>query len=245
MLAANPFSGAVTAASSAIVHLSTLLAPVGGAVLAIIAVTIAVRLALHPLNRVAVRGERARARIAPQVTEIRTKHGKNLTQMGTELTTLYRSERISPYAGILPLLIQAPIFLLLYRVFVRSHSGLASATMFGVPLHAHFLTAAGGMGAHLLVFGLLFAGLAAVAVVTSRRAQAITKINTVAGTAVAAGAAGATLGTAEAMAKVLQFAPFFVLISGAVLPLAAGLYLLTTTAWTAAENVFLRRGLPA
>jgi YidC/Oxa1 family membrane protein insertase len=241
MLSANPFSGAVSAASSAIFDLSTMLAPVGGAVLAIIAVTIAVRLALHPLNRAAVRGERARARIAPQVATIRAKHAKNLTRMAEELRELYRNERISPYAGILPLLIQAPIFLVLYRVFLRSNGGLAGAKLFGVPLHARFLTATGGFGLHLLVFGLLFAGLAAVALVTSRRAKMLTKINTVAGTAVAT---GAVMGTAEMMAKVGQFAPFFVLVSGAVVPLAAGLYLLTTTAWTAAENSILRRGLP-
>jgi YidC/Oxa1 family membrane protein insertase len=241
MLSANPFSGAVSAASSAIVHLSTLLAPVGGAVIAIIAVTVAVRLALHPLNRAAVRGERARSRLAPQIAVIRRQHAKNLTRMGEELRSLYRSERISPYAGILPLLIQAPIFLVLYRVFVRSKGGLAGATLFGVPLHTRFVTGAGGLGLHVLVFVLLFAGLAAVALVTSRRAKLLAKINTAAGTAVAT---GATVGTADLLAKVGQVAPFFVLVSGAVVPLAAGLYLLTTTAWTAAENAILRRGFP-
>ncbi len=47
------------------------------------------------------------------------------------------------------------------------------------------------------------------------------------------------------MAKIGQVAPFFILISAAVLPLAAVLYLLTTTTWTTAENALLRRGLPA
>jgi YidC/Oxa1 family membrane protein insertase len=238
MLFANPFSGAVSAASSAIFHLSTLLAPVGGAVLAIIAVTVAVRAALHPLNRAAVRGERVRTRLAPQIATIRKKHANNITTMAAELRALYRSERISPYAGILPLLIQAPIFLVLYHVFDKSSGGLAGAQLFGVPLHTRFLTGAGGLGIHILVFVALFAGLAAVAVVTSRRATLLAKINIAAGTAVA------TVGTAELLTKVSQVAPFFVLISGAVLPLAAGLYLLTTTTWTAAENAILRRGLP-
>jgi YidC/Oxa1 family membrane protein insertase len=242
MLSANPFSGAVSAASSAITDLSHLFAPVGGAVIAIVAVTIAVRLALHPLNRAAARGERARARLAPAVAAIQKKHSKNLTRMGEELRTLYRSERISPYAGMLPLLIQAPIFLVLYRVFLTSRGDLAGATLFGVPLHARFLTASGGLGAHVLVFGLLFAGLAAIALIMSRRARMLMKINTVAGTAVATGAA---TGTAEMMAKIGQWAPFFVLVSAAVVPLAAGLYLITTTAWSAAENALLRRGLPA
>ena len=239
---ANPFTRAVSAASGAISHLSTLFAPIGGAVLAIIAVTILVRLALHPLNRAAVRGERARVRLAPQVATIRTKHAKNLTRMGEEIRTLYSRERISPYAGILPILIQIPVFLVLYRVFLRSNGGIAGASVLGVPLHARFLTGAGGLGMHLLVFGLLFAALAAVALITSRRAKMLSKINVVAGTAVAAGAA---LGSADLIAKIGLYAPFLVLISGAVVPLAAGLYLLTTTAWSAGENALLRRGLPA
>jgi YidC/Oxa1 family membrane protein insertase len=243
MLSANPFSGAVSAASTAIVHLSTMFAPIGGAVIAIVAVTVAIRLALHPLNRAAVRGERARARLAPQVAAVRKKHASNLTAMTEEIRSLYRSERISPYAGLLPVLIQAPVFLILYRVFLHPDGALANARLLGVPLHARLLTGAGGLGVHLLVFGLLFAGLAAVALIASRRTKMLTKLNIAAGTAVAAGAA--TDGTANLMAKIGEVAPFFILISGAVVPLAAGLYLLTTTAWTTAENALLRRGLPA
>jgi len=44
--------------------------------------------------------------------------------------------------------------------------------------------------------------------------------------------------------KVAQVAPFTILISAAFLPLAAGMYLATSTAWSAAENAVLKRGLP-
>jgi YidC/Oxa1 family membrane protein insertase len=242
MLSTNPYSGAVSAASSAIAHLSDLFAPIGGAVVAIVAVTILLRLALHPLNRIAVRGERARARLAPQVAAIRKKHAKNLTRMANEIRTLHQSERISPYAGLLPMLIQAPVFLVVYHVFLRPDGALANATLFGVPLHARLLTSAGALGAHVLVFGVLLAALAAVAMVTSRRMRMLTRLGTAAGSAAVA---GATAGSAEMMAKIGEFTPFIVLLSGALIPLAAGLYLLTTTAWTAAENALLRRGLPA
>jgi YidC/Oxa1 family membrane protein insertase len=238
MLSANPFSGAVSAASSMISFLSTALTPVGGAVVAIILITIAFRLALHPLNRAAVRGERARTRLAPQVAAIRKKHAKNVTKMGEELTALYRSERISPFTGMLPMLIQAPIFLVIYRAFTKSGG---NASLFGVPLHARFISSAGSLGVHVLVFIAIFAALAAIALITSRRAKMLSKINIVASTA----AAGAAAGTAEMVAKIGTLAPFFVLISGAVLPLAAVLYLLTTTAFSAGENALLRRGLPA
>ncbi len=260
MLSIHPLSGAVSAASMLLSTLSTALTPVGGTVIAIILVTIAVRLALHPLNRAAVRGERARSRLAPQVAELRRKHAGDTVRMGQELQQLYRDERISPFAGLLPMLIQIPIFLVLYRTFATSSGSLATANLFGVPLHARFLSSALALGPHVVVFVLVFAALAAIAVIGAKRANMLVKINQAAAKAAAepvrrpglktaavtgAVAGGAALGTAEMMTKIGQIAPFFILISGAVLPLAAVLYLLTTTAWTTGENVLLRRGLPA
>jgi len=242
MLAVNPFTEAIhaatTVASTALADLSALLAPVGGAAVAIVVLTLAVRLAVHPLHRVSARAERVRARLAPRVTEIRARHADDLVRAGEQIRDLYRSERVSPWASMLPLLVQAPVFLVLYHVFATSRGGLNTATLLGVPLHAHVLTATGGLGAHLLVFGLLLTGLTAVATVVSRRAAMLARLNLAAGTVATA------TGVAEIVAKVGQFAPYLVLISGVVLPLAAGLYLLTTTAWSAAENVVLRRGLP-
>jgi YidC/Oxa1 family membrane protein insertase len=253
MLSVNPFSGAVSAASNLISTLSTALAPIGGAALAIVLVTIAVRLVLHPLNRSAVRGERAQARLAPQVAAVRAKHGRNTTAMGQELQQLYRAERISPFAGLLPLLIQAPIFLVLYRAFATSTGSLAGASLFGVPLHTRFLTSAVALGPHVLVFLAVFAVLVAVAVIGSRRAAMLARINAAAAVskrpglkaaATTTAVAGGAVGMADVMTRVGQVAPFFVLISGAILPLAVVLYLTTTTAWSTAENAFLRRGLP-
>ena len=95
----------------------------------------------------------------------------------------------------------------------------------------------------MLVFLLLFAALAVIAVVTSRRAAMLAKINN--STADVGTASGQQPPSPPAMiAAIGRIAPFFVLLSAAVVPLAAGLYLVTSTAWTAAENAFLRRGLP-
>ena len=73
--------------------------------------------------------------------------------------------------------------------------------------------------------------LAVIAWGNARRSAMIARVAAV---PVAAGAIGA-LG---------RIAPYFLLISGIVLPLAAGIYLVTTTAWSLAENTLLRRGLP-
>jgi YidC/Oxa1 family membrane protein insertase len=197
--------------------LAALLAPVGGAAAAVVVFTIVVRLLLHPLVRSAVRGEKARARLAPKVKQIKEPE---------ELLKLYREEGVSPFAGMLPMLAQIPFFLLCYQLFARSSvdghaNALLTAHVVGVPLNAHAWDARAWP-----VFAVLFAVLAVTAWVTARRSRRL---------------AGDATGL---MVKVAQVVPFTILISAAFLPLAAGMYLATSTAWSAAENAVLKRGLP-
>jgi YidC/Oxa1 family membrane protein insertase len=82
-----------------------------------------------------------------------------------------------------------------------------------------------------LVFLALFAALAALAWLMSRRMRRAAAASSV------APASGAT----AAITRVLPLLPYTVLLAAAVVPLAAGLYLLTTTAWTTLEQGLLRR----
>ncbi len=114
-------------------------------------------------------------------------------------------------AGISPFaLLQLPFFMMLYRLF-------NSSTVDGGPngLLSHSL-----LGVHLgarfftdpgaLVFWLVFAALAAIAWYASRRLRGW-----------------------------LRVMPFFTVLVAAYVPLAAGVYLITTTAWTAVERTVL------
>ena len=97
----------------------------GGAAAAIVLFTICVRLLLHPLVRAAVRGEKAKARLAPKAKGIKEPEA---------LMKLYRDEGVSPFAGILPMLAQIPFFILCYNLFARSG---VDGRLLGVPLNAH------------------------------------------------------------------------------------------------------------
>lgn len=121
----NPFTAAIHAVTSVIVILSSALAPIGGAALAVIVLTLLVRLALHPLTRRAVRGERDRSRLAPRVAALRQKHAGNVTKFAEESAALHKAEGVSQFAGLGPMLIQAPVFLVLYRVFAHTTGPLA------------------------------------------------------------------------------------------------------------------------
>jgi YidC/Oxa1 family membrane protein insertase len=227
----SPLTGAVHAAVS---QLSTLLAPLGGAAAAVVVVTLLVRLLVHPLTRAAVRGERARAALAPKLVALRKEHGSDTAALAQAYTDLHREAGVSPLAGLLPMLLQAPVFLLTYHLFVsptvagRANT-LLDSTLAGVPLSAHLLSPAGS-AAHLLVFGGLVAALAALAWGTSRRAVRLAAMQEQPPT-----------GLFATLPRVL---PYLILVSAVILPLAAVLYLVTSSAWTLAENTLLRRGMP-
>ncbi|MFD7917108.1 YidC/Oxa1 family membrane protein insertase [Streptomyces sp. NPDC059752] len=215
---------------------------------AIVLFTVLVRLALHPLSRAAFRGA-------------------------------------TPAAGCLPILLQLPVFFVMYQAFSSAEVGgkaneLLGHRLFAAPLGARWTEAlgeGGPFGAQGLVFLGLFGAIAVVAAwsaVRGRRTAA-----SVAAAAAAAAAdpkkpagrvapkagakagtkagtkAGATAGTGagvmaevsaeqqEVMRKlggVLPLLSFGTLITAAMVPLAAGLYLLTTTAWSVAERAWLQ-----
>ncbi|WP_199442440.1 YidC/Oxa1 family membrane protein insertase [Umezawaea beigongshangensis] len=193
---------------------------------AIVLCTALVRLLMHPLTRAAVRGERARAALAPQMARLRARHGKDPARLREETLALHRDNRTSLFAGFLPLLVQAPFFTLMYRLFSTPEiagepNALLHDTLWGTPLGAHWF------GGFAPVFPVLFAGLAVVAWLTVRSQTARTREN------------GGDVDLP--LARVLRLLPFGTVLVAAVLPLAAGIYLLTSTTWTWAERALLHR----
>ena len=227
--------------------LAAILAPLPGglaAAAAIVAFTVLVRLVLLPLSYYAFRGERARARLQPRVQELQRRYAKHPERLQRELSALYRAEDTSMFAGCLPLLLQIPFFSLMYRLFL-SHSvaggpnTLLAHRLLAAPLGSQWLTGAGPLSAHGAVFAVLFALLAMVSVLAARAArQAAPK------GATTPEQAGQIPAADRAVGLLTRLVPFGSLVMAAIVPLAAGLYLLTTAAWTLAERAVLRRRFP-
>jgi YidC/Oxa1 family membrane protein insertase len=211
--------------------LAELSAPVLGELataLAIVVFTAGVRLLLHPLARAAMRGERVRAELAPKFQELSRRHRDDPERLRREMARLQVESGGSLFAGCLPMLLQLPFFMVMYRLFASTEIGgraneLLGHTLFGAPLGGHFLTA--GMP-HALVYLGLLATLACVATCTVRwQARML------------ADAAGPQ---PPGMA-LLRWLPYGTVLVAAVVPLAAGVYLLTTTTWTVVERAALKR----
>ncbi|WP_432095956.1 YidC/Oxa1 family membrane protein insertase [Streptomyces sp. bgisy100] len=219
---------------------------------AIVLFTLCVRLALHPLARAAARGEKARSALAPRVAELKKKHGSDPEKLRAAVAELQAETGTSPVAGCLPTLLQLPVFVLMYHLFTSRGSGLLDHTLLGAPLGGRWsdaLADGGVAGAHGLVYLGLFAVIAAVAGWNYTRgrkaaaaAAAATAANRTAGASRKASAEPEALPGMAGVAKVMPLLSFGTLITAAVVPLAAGLYLATTTAWSAAERAWLYRG---
>jgi YidC/Oxa1 family membrane protein insertase len=93
---------------------------------AVILLTILIKLALHPLSAKGLRSQKAISRIQPQVKEIQEKFKDNKAAQSQALLELYRQEKVSPTSGCLPLLLQLPIIIALYQLFLR---GLTSESL--------------------------------------------------------------------------------------------------------------------
>lgn len=85
--------------------------------LAIIVMTVAVKLALFPLQTKATKTQIRLRVIDGEIKAVREKHKTDRVKQAEALMALYRREGISPFSGVLPLLIQIPVILALFYVF--------------------------------------------------------------------------------------------------------------------------------
>jgi len=83
---------------------------------AIITLTALIRLILYPLSQKAIRSQKAMAKLQPEIKKIRKEY-KNKEEQAKAMMSLYQKYKINPFSGCLPILIQLPILIALYRVF--------------------------------------------------------------------------------------------------------------------------------
>ncbi|MFC8217138.1 YidC/Oxa1 family membrane protein insertase [Streptomyces sp. NPDC057362] len=233
--------------ASLVERLADLLQPLFGAsaaAAAIVLFTALVRLLVHPLSRAAARGQKARAELQPRIAELRRKHAKNPEKLQRAVLELHAEEKVSPWSGCLPSLFQLPAFFLLYHVFSSSEIGgrtneLLSHQLLAAPLGGRWADALGDggpVGGAGLVYAALFAVVAGVATFSYR----LTK-RTMAARPVLPTGDGEPVPGVGAITKVMPFMSFFTLVTVAVVPLAAALYVVTSTTWSAVERAVLYR----
>ena len=237
------FGVPVDAAYHLVSGLTGVLTPVLGglaAVAAIIAFTMAVRVLLMPLSLRALRGQAVQARLAPQLQALRQRYSKQPERLQREMSALYKREGTSLFAGFAPLLLQWPFLSVMYLLFrsprvAGKPNTLLSHNLFGVPLGTHWLSGAGLLSTPGLVFLGVFALLAGLCWLSARLGRLMTA--QAAGSQAAATPAATPAGTGGS-GLLIKVLPYLTVVIAAFVPLAAGIYLFTSLAWSLAERKF-------
>ncbi len=88
--------------------------------LAIIIATLLLKLCFYPLSEKAGRSMARMRALTPRLKQLQETYKEDRSQLGKATMELYRSEKVNPVAGCLPMLIQAPVFLAFYWVLLES-----------------------------------------------------------------------------------------------------------------------------
>src|SRR3990167_6193343 len=84
---------------------------------AIILLTIIIRLVLYPLNQKSITSQKALGELQPQIKDVQNKYPTDKVKQSQAMMELYKKNNINPASGCLPILIQLPILIALYQVF--------------------------------------------------------------------------------------------------------------------------------
>src|SRR6478736_10404486 len=130
--------------------------PNGGGtwVLSIIGLTVTVRAALIPLFVKQIKSSRNMQLVQPKVKELQKKYGHDRERLAQETMALYKETGTNPFSACLPLLVQTPVFIALFRLLDQAYKhstangfltqeqalSLGHAKLFGtIPISATFL----------------------------------------------------------------------------------------------------------
>ena len=101
--------------------------------LAILLMTLFIRLILYPLNNKQLVSSKKMQEIQPQIAEIQKKYKKSPEIANQEIIKLYRKHNVNPMSGCLPILVQMPIIIALFQALRLFEYTNVGAAFFWVP----------------------------------------------------------------------------------------------------------------
>jgi YidC/Oxa1 family membrane protein insertase len=101
--------------------------------MAIILLTVVVRLLLYPLSQKQMSSMARMQKLQPRLKVLQEKYADDKEKLNEEMMRLYRENNVNPMAGCLPLLIQLPVMIILFNVLMN-YKVAANSTFLGIPL---------------------------------------------------------------------------------------------------------------
>lgn len=224
--------------------------PDGGAtwVLSIIGLTVTVRAMLIPLFVKQINSSRNMQLIQPKVKELQKKYGHDRERLAQETMKLYKESGTNPFSSCLPILIQMPIFLALFRLLDKHAANgdgigllgdalaesFGNAKLFGVvPLKATFLDNGGSIAVQV-VAALLVLAMTATTFFTQRQLMSKNM------------PPDALTGPYAQQQKLLLYVlPVVFAVGGIAFPIGVLVYWTTSNLWTMGQQFYVIRNNPA
>jgi len=87
---------------------------------AIVLLTVLIKAAFYPLSAASYKSMARMKEVTPRLMKIREQYGNDKQKMNLAMMELYKTEKINPLGGCLPILVQIPVFIALYWVLLAS-----------------------------------------------------------------------------------------------------------------------------
>ncbi len=230
--------------------LSTFMDPAGGLtwVLSIVGLTLTIRAALIPLFVKQIKSSRNMQLIQPKVRELQKKYGHDREKLAQETMALYKDSGTNPFASCLPILLQMPIFLALFRMLDqaskkdKAHGFLDEtlAKQFGdsklfdlIPVSGTFLNTK-GVTEVMIVSAVLVLAMTATTFLTQRQLMSKNM------------PADALSGPYAQQQKMLLYVlPVVFAVGGIAFPIGVLVYWTVSNLWTMCQQFYVIRNNPA
>jgi YidC/Oxa1 family membrane protein insertase len=215
--------------------------------LSIVCLTIVIRILLIPLFVKQIKSSRNMQLLQPKVKELQKKYGHDRERLAQETMALYRETGTNPFASCLPLILQMPIFLALFRLIDRASNtdftgehflteplgkSLRESTLFGAPVSDQFW---GATDVNTQI-------LAAVLVVVMTATTFLTQRQLMSKNMPADAMSGPY---AQQQKMLLYVLPLAFGVGGVAFPIGVLLYWTTSNAWTMGQQFYVIHNNPA
>jgi YidC/Oxa1 family membrane protein insertase len=216
--------------------------------LSIIGLTLVVRAMLIPLFVKQIKSSRNMQLIQPRVKELQKKYGHDRERLAAETMALYKETGTNPFASCLPILVQMPIFLALFRMLDqaakkgKAHGFLnedlaesfGNSKLFGtIPIKDTFLNNDGNVGV-MVMAAILVVAMTATTFLTQRQLMSKNMPK------------DALTGPYAQQQKLLLYVlPVVFAVGGIAFPIGVLLYWTTSNLWTMGQQFYVIRNNPA
>jgi YidC/Oxa1 family membrane protein insertase len=213
--------------------------------LSIIGLTVVIRAALIPLFVKQIKSSRNMQLLQPKVKELQKKYGHDRERLTQETMALYRETGTNPFSSCLPILVQMPIFLALFRLLNHAAhdqakgvltktdvSHLSNAKIFGARIADSFTST--DLTSVKLLAAFLVLAMTATTFLTQRQLMSKNM------------PADALSGPYAQQQKMLLYVlPLVFAIGGIAFPIGVLLYWTTSNLWTMGQQFYVIRNNPA